>query len=179
MSSDREQILGELSSIVRRNQRATDRVDEAANDLLGVNRTDGRCLDILDQHGRMTAGELAREARLTTGAITAVVDRLERAGYARRVPDPADRRRVLVEVTERARELAYELFGPLAQASGPLLEDYSDEQLRLLIEFHRIASEMQERHAEWLRAHPPLGQPDETAKAHTPLAERDETATAP
>jgi len=153
VSSDpRQALLGALSEAVRRNQRSTDAVDEAAQALMGVNRTDGRCMDILDRHGRMTAGELARDARLTTGAITAVIDRLERGGYAHRVPDPDDRRRVLVELTEHARMLSWELFGPLAEAAGPLLDSYDDAQLELLIEFNRLASEVQERHAEWLWA---------------------------
>src|SRR5208283_5596799 len=97
-------------------QRASAAVNDAANQLLGINATDGRCLDILAQHGSLTAGELAREARLTTGGLTAVIDRLERAGYAKRIADPGDRRRVLVQITDRARELSWELFGPLAAA---------------------------------------------------------------
>lgn len=91
-----------LGDEVRAGQRATDAVDEAVTELFGVNRTDARCMDILEHHGRMTAGQLASLSGLSTGAVTAVVDRLERAGYARRVPDPSDRRRVLLELTERA-----------------------------------------------------------------------------
>lgn len=147
----RAELLGQLAAEVRANQRATDLVDEAAAQLLGTNRTDGRCLDILDQHGRMSAGELAKESNLTTGAITAVIDRLERAGYAQRVADPDDRRRVLVELTARAQELTWEMFGPLAEEAGPLLGRYSDDELRLLIEFHRLGREVQERQAQRLR----------------------------
>src|SRR5512135_1079255 len=99
---DRERLYAELGNEVRASQRATDMVDELICQLLGINRTDARCLDILDQHGSMSAGDLAEASRLTTGAITAVVDRLERAGLARRVPDPTDRRRVLVEPTPKA-----------------------------------------------------------------------------
>ena len=149
--SDRAELLGALSAALRRAQRSTDDLGEAAQALLGLNRTDGLCLDILDQHGRLTAGELARESRLTTGAITAVLDRLERAGYARRVADPDDRRRVLAEITELARERSWEVFGPLAADSGPLLERFADEELGRLIEFLTLTAEMQERHAERLR----------------------------
>src|SRR5438552_18607999 len=101
MSSDsadsRAQLMNELADEVRANQRATAIIDELAGELMGVNRTDGRCLDLLEHRGQMSAGELARASGLTTVAITAVIDRLERAGYARRVADPADRRRVLIE----------------------------------------------------------------------------------
>ena len=156
MSSKREELLAELGHQVRRSQRATDSVDEAVQQLMGVNRTDSRCLDILDEREQMTAGELAREARLTTGAITAVLDRLERAGYVRRVADPSDRRRVLVEPTPLARRLAWELFGPMVESAQTLLRGYTDEQLQLFIDFQRLGAERQEQHAEWLRARPPL-----------------------
>src|ERR1700749_3793347 len=102
LTPERERLYDELSGEVRANQRATDVVDELVSQLLGVNRTDARCLDILDERGSMSAGDLAEASRLTTGAITAVIDRLERAGLAQRVPDPADRRRVLVDLTPKA-----------------------------------------------------------------------------
>jgi DNA-binding MarR family transcriptional regulator len=141
-----------LGEEIRSGQRATDKVDELVAELLGVNRTDSRCLDILEQHGLLTAGQLATSSGLSTGAVTAVVDRLERAGYARRIPDPSDRRRVLVDLTDRARELIWELMGrPMREAGRPLVDRYSDAELELLIEFQRRGREMQERHAEWLR----------------------------
>jgi DNA-binding MarR family transcriptional regulator len=143
--------MWQLVDAVRANQRATDIVDEIASQLLGVNRTDARCLDILEQHGRISAGELATESNLSTGAITAVVDRLERAGYVHRTADPSDRRRVLVELTQEAQDAAAEMFGPLAALTAPLLAQYSEEELRLLIEFHRLGRDVQERHAEFLR----------------------------
>ncbi len=147
----RERLFEELLDEVRGGQRATDLVDDAACRLMGINRTDGRCLDILEQRGQMTAGELAQEARLTTGAITAVIDRLERAGYARREADPADRRHVLVGPTDKAHEVSQELMGPLGPPGFEKAETYSDEQLELLLDFLRFSRELQERHADWLR----------------------------
>jgi DNA-binding MarR family transcriptional regulator len=149
---ERERLQVELSNEVRGNQRSTDVVDELGSQLMGINRTDSRCMDILDQHGSMSAGDLAEASRLTTGAITAVIDRLERAGYARRVPDPSDRRRVLVEVTPKAYEAAMELMvEPYRELYAPLAARYSDDDLRLLIDFTRESRELQDRHAEWLR----------------------------
>jgi DNA-binding MarR family transcriptional regulator len=150
--SGREQLYAELSNEVRASQRATDVVDELVCQLLGVNRTDARCLDILDQHGSMSAGDLAEASRLTSGAITAVIDRLERAGLARRVRDPSDRRRVLVETTEKAFALATELMvEPMTALYRPMAERYSEADLRLFIDFTRSGRELQERHADWLR----------------------------
>src|SRR5687768_7436133 len=73
--------------------------NRAAADLVGMNQTDWDCLDVLDWTGPITAGDLAKRVGLTSGAITGVLDRLEKAGLARRVADPGDRRRVIVEVT--------------------------------------------------------------------------------
>ena len=148
----RQRLLQELGGEIRASQRATDVVDELLCQLMGINRTDARCLDILEQDGSMSAGELAQKSRLTTGAITAVIDRLERVGYARRVADPSDRRRVLVEATPKAFEISMELMmQPMIAAWRPLAGRYSDEQLRLFLEFTRTGREIQERHAQWLR----------------------------
>src|ERR1700739_1021801 len=87
--------------LVRRNQVLTQMLDEQAAVYLGINTTDGRALDVIDQAGRITAGDLARELRLSPGAVTTIVDRLEKAGYARRIKDADDRRRVLIEVTTK------------------------------------------------------------------------------
>jgi DNA-binding MarR family transcriptional regulator len=150
--SRREQLLQRLADEVRAGQRATDAVDEAVTEVMGINRTDGKILDILDHFGRMSAGDLARHSHLTTGAVTAVIDRLERAGYVQRVADPGDRRRVLVDVTDKTRTLTLELMAlPLAEATRPLIRRYTNEQLELLIDFTRTGRELQERHAEWLR----------------------------
>ena len=94
------ELIVELLAAVRANQNATDQMDDAAARGMGVNRTDARCLDTIEQFGPITAGRLAEAAGLTTGAVTAVIDRLVAKGYLRRVADPNDRRRVMVEATE-------------------------------------------------------------------------------
>ena len=71
-----------------------DAFDSLAAQRLGVSESDLRCLNIVENNGGISAGELAAEAGLTAGAVTGVIDRLEKMGYARRVPDPDDRRRV-------------------------------------------------------------------------------------
>src|ERR1700730_14985605 len=96
MSSDKRQVFDELITEVRRSQNATDRFDQAVADALGLNRTDMGCLDLIEPAGPVQTG-------LPSGAITTVLDRIERAGYARRVSDASDRRRVLVELTPKAQ----------------------------------------------------------------------------
>jgi DNA-binding MarR family transcriptional regulator len=153
-SQSRKPALGDrLGDLVRESQRGTDITDDLLCQLLGINRSDARCLDILDQRGRMTAGALAHESGLSTGAITAVIDHLEKAGYAKRVPDPSDRRRVMVELTDKARQAGYELMAePMMVAGETLIERYSERDLELMIDFMERAAEIRENHIAWLRA---------------------------
>lgn len=112
-------LVKEASAALRMNQNAVDRFEEPVARYLGINRTDGRCLDILDRRGPLPSAELAREARLITGSTTAMVDRLAGKGYVRRVRDPSDRRRVVVELTDECRSVLTELFGPWPRRGRP------------------------------------------------------------
>jgi DNA-binding MarR family transcriptional regulator len=151
---DREALIGELFFEIRRYQNAQDEFDDAASERLGINRTDQRCLDILDMHGQMTAGQLAAESGLSTGAVTTLLDRLERVGYLRRVRDTVDRRRVLVELTPEARKRAAEIWGPIAEEAGEDLVRYSDEELLLLRDFVIESREFLARHLARIREQP-------------------------
>jgi DNA-binding MarR family transcriptional regulator len=152
MSNDKRETLRELIDEVRRSQAATDRFDQAVADAIGVNRTDMRCLDTLDREGAVPAGRLAEATGLTSGAITTALDRLERAGYARRVHDPADRRRVLVELTPAVRELTVRFYRSHAELAEQLHQHYTQEQMQLILEFIRAGREFNERHAEEIEA---------------------------
>jgi DNA-binding MarR family transcriptional regulator len=146
-------------ALVRRNQVLTQMLDELAAEYLGINTTDGRAIDVIDQAGgRITAGELARELRLSTGAVTTIVDRLEKAGYARRVADPDDRRRVLIEVTAKVGRLSEDIYGPPSDAID-WASAYTDKELDLLVRFEEQNSAWLEQHlahAEELIARKPL-----------------------
>jgi DNA-binding MarR family transcriptional regulator len=148
----RDDLLASLNDEFRLQGVVTDIADQAVADLMGLNRTDARCLDIIERLSQVTAGRLASESGLSTGAVTTVLDRLERAGLARRVTDPADRRRVLAEVTPKSRRLTDEIYGPLASAGAQELERYSDAELALLRDFLRRGRSLQEEHIERVRA---------------------------
>src|SRR5262247_1705136 len=90
-----------------------DRLDQAAADRYGLNRTDMRALDIVGRAGPLAPTALARRLGITTGGVTSVLDRLEQAGYIRRRPDPGDRRRQVVETTEATAARDKEVFGDL------------------------------------------------------------------
>jgi DNA-binding MarR family transcriptional regulator len=151
MSKDRDKLIMEVRDAFRRNGQAGDTMDQAAAEFLGVHRTDTRLLDVLQMTGRMSAGELARAGRLSPAAVTAALDRLERAGYVRRVRDENDRRRVFVEVTARMNELTGQLYGPLAQSGDALLRDLTEEQLTLMRDVMREAARLQLEQADRVR----------------------------
>ena len=112
-----------------------DRLDQAAADRYGLNRTDMRALDIVDRAGPMAPTDLARLLGFTTGGVTTVLDRLEHAGYVRRRPDPGDRRRQVVQATEATAARNQEVFGGLIRATTDLLATYTDDQLGVIRDF--------------------------------------------
>lgn len=123
----------------------------AVAERLGLNATDHKCADLLWELGPLTAGKLAQLTGLTTGAMTAAIDRLERAGFVSREADPDDRRRVVVRATsERLTDVAH-LFGGLAAAAQKLCARYTDEQLAVIERFMDEATEMMEQQAALLR----------------------------
>jgi DNA-binding MarR family transcriptional regulator len=136
MSRD-ERIFAGIA-LLRHNQVLTQMLDEAAAEYLGINTTDGRAIDVIDQAGRITAGDLARELRLSTGAVTAIVDRLERAGYARRVADPSDRRRVLIEVTPLVHKVSQRIYGSPDEAMA-FVAGFSDDELEVFQRFQEAS----------------------------------------
>ncbi len=127
--------------------------DALAARRLGVNTTDLHCLNILESRSGLTAGGLASEAGLTSGAVTGVIDRLERAGYVRRAADSHDRRKVRIEVTPAFYELADAVWGPLKRDRDELLaRRFTADQLEDVIAFLRTTNELARRHLERLRA---------------------------
>jgi DNA-binding MarR family transcriptional regulator len=114
---------------------------------LGLNPTDHKCLDVIIRSGiPMTASQLAEETGLSTGAITGVVDRLEKAGYVRRKRDQNDRRLVFINVLmDRAMVKLRPIFDPIKQASRSLYSKYSDEELALILDFITNCNKMTEQ----------------------------------
>ncbi len=126
--------------------------DTVAAARLGVNETDLRCLNIIENSGGLTAGELAKRSGLSGGAVTGVIDRLARAGLARRVFDPGDRRRVNLEVTEAFYGKAEQIWGPVAADwSSTLSRRFTLAELELITDFLRTSTELARRHLNRLR----------------------------
>jgi DNA-binding MarR family transcriptional regulator len=152
MSREKKQeLVDEVVHLARAHEAANDAFDEVAREKLGVNRTDLRCLNIVENHGPITAGKLAELSGLTTAAVTSVLDRLEKAGYARRTRDGSDRRQVIVEITPLLAERATPIWGPLGDEARATLARMSVEQLESLTRFYRLGIELNEKHIDRVR----------------------------
>lgn len=109
---------------------------------LHLNATDLRCRELLSHTGPITAGKLSKLTHLTTGAITGVIDRLEKVNLVERIQDPNDRRRVIIQpVYDRDDELA-ELFKPLSDSLSNIFNQYDDKELTLLFKFWNDINEL-------------------------------------
>ena len=151
-NESRASVIGQLNEAIRQNQNLTDAFDQFVADSMGINRTDYRCMDILERSGPMTAGHLAEAAHLSTGAVTAVLDRMESRGIVTRTRDTEDRRRVLVEITPQAREQAAVYFQGVAEFASKLYERYTTDQLRVVLDLLRRGNELMSAHMARMKA---------------------------
>jgi DNA-binding MarR family transcriptional regulator len=135
-SQNRAELLTALNDEFRQLSTATILFHQAIADRLGMNVTDHKCAEILLRNGPITAGELAQHTGLTTGAITGVIDRLEKAGFARRTKDAHDRRRVIIEpILKQIERVIGPLFESMAQSAAELCASYSAEELAVIRDF--------------------------------------------
>jgi DNA-binding MarR family transcriptional regulator len=153
LSGAERSLPGQVAGSLRALSTEIDRLDQAAADRYGLNRTDMRALDILGRAGPLAPTALARLLGFTTGGVTTVLDRLEKAGYIRRRPDPGDRRRQVVETTAATAARDEEVFGALIRATTGLLAGYTDDQLLVINDFLDRARQVTAAHADALGSH--------------------------
>lgn len=152
MSTSRARLVARITETLARTGELAGAMNHAAAARIGINATDLRCVHLLGQHGRLSAGELARLTGLTTASITGIVDRLERAGFVRREPDPADRRRVVVQL-ERDRVLAEvaPVFNPVTRRWRKALNRYDEPTLLAIADFLTRAADVLDAEIDQLR----------------------------
>ncbi len=131
-STRRAQVIEALNRAGREHSTATVLFHSAIAERFGLSPTDSKTLEVLERLGPLTAGQLVEHTGLASASVTALIDRLEQKGFVRRVRDPADRRRVIVElVPEGVAQLA-EAFVPFTRSLDELWAPYTVEQLELL-----------------------------------------------
>jgi DNA-binding MarR family transcriptional regulator len=123
-------LVAEIGEVVVRFQDATQKHDEAVGEVYGLGPAERLSLSFL-WSGPKTASAIAKHTRLTPAAVTALIDRLETRGFVRRLPDPDDRRKVLVEAAEQTRKVTEEAYAPLQVAGEKSLSKYTEAELRL------------------------------------------------
>jgi DNA-binding MarR family transcriptional regulator len=152
---DREALETAVLRGVRTLSEAMPQHTRAAAHHLGMSPTEVRALNVVSSHRGLTAGELGAALGVTSGGITGIVDRLERIGHLSRQPDLSDRRRVKVEVTEEAAQVAREMLSGLNREIGELLRDRSPEELLLIEGFLITLAGAVRRSARELEVGPP------------------------
>ena len=149
-------LIQSVASELRLLQQSFDAFDEVAAATLKLNRTDLRALDVLlASDGCLSAGELSHALKLSPAATTTVIDRLERSGFAERISDPHNRRRVLVAVTDAARAAERDIYAPVGVAGAQALAEFSLDQLATILHFLQTSRRVQEDQATRISRHEP------------------------
>lgn len=150
----RERLLVALDEAIRKLGAQAVLVSELVAARVGLNCTDLECLDLLHLAGPTTAGQVSTHSGLTTGATTAVIDRLERAGFVKRRRDSNDRRVVLVEVLDDCLPEVAPLYRSLQEDLAKVNGRYTNRDLAVVARYMTEALEALARHVEWLQAQP-------------------------
>jgi DNA-binding MarR family transcriptional regulator len=140
----RAELLEQLALAGRASSAATVMFHTAVAARQGLSASEEKALDLLERSGPLTAGELARQSGLAPASVTALINRLETKGFARRVQNPSDRRSVLVEVNaERVWATVAPLFADWVGSLQELYAGYTDEQLEVILHFLNEAARRQ------------------------------------
>ena len=126
----------------------------AMNEWAGVNATDMECLRLLFAKGVATPSELAKHTGLTSGATTAMLDRLEKAGWIERRPNPDDRRGFLIAPAKSSAERAASWFESARKAQDELMSSYSEEELEIIADVFERFVKLWDQEREKLRREP-------------------------
>lgn len=108
----------------------------------GLSITDNKTISILMQEGSLSAGDLAHRLSLTTGAVTSVIDRLEGKGYVRRISDPMDRRKVIIQINQKNVSKLGKPYESVSIAFHKLVSNYTTKELKFLINFYKSSIEI-------------------------------------
>jgi MarR family transcriptional regulator, organic hydroperoxide resistance regulator len=138
----REALIDQLRTLGETASTETALFHQVAAAKYGLGITDMKALSALLQEGAMTAGQLARRLSLTSGAVTNLIDRLERHDFVRRVADTKDRRRVIVRANQSKLASSDNAYLSIGEAFSGLLRTYSTEQLAFLVRYQQAAIEL-------------------------------------
>jgi MarR family transcriptional regulator, organic hydroperoxide resistance regulator len=137
------ELVEELELEVRRFITAVILFNQRVAEEVGLNATDMQALHLIQLSGEATPGELGRRSGLSSGGVTVVLDRLEKAGYVQRTPNPGDRRSLIVRpVAARLRKLEA-IYRSKSGLLRKALSEYDPDQLGLLLDFFRKTNRLE------------------------------------
>jgi DNA-binding MarR family transcriptional regulator len=168
----RADLIERMRRAFGRNSLATELMNTAVAERLGLNLTDFNTLMMLGDRGPMAASQIAEATGLSSGAVTGVIDRLERAGWVVRESDPDDRRRVVVRAAMERKGEVEELFRPLAEAGFAKMADASEEKVEFILGFLTSTAELFEQHAARLAQGRTGGGPEDSTSLSAALGGR-------
>ncbi|MBM0233676.1 MarR family transcriptional regulator [Micromonospora sp. STR1_7] len=152
----REQLVAEITNNLRRYAVDAQQVGHAFANLHGLNPTDLQALiAVMDAEllgDPITPGRLGDQLNLSSGSVTALIDRLERAGHIRRDRDTVDRRKVLLHYADRGAALAMEFFQPLGARTDTVMDRFGEDELEVVHRFMAAMSESVRAHRDSVRA---------------------------
>lgn len=144
----KDTLVYDLMMAVRKLTRSSLMFQYAVAEKMKLNATDAECIDFLMEMGTSTAGDLAKATRLTTGAMTNVIDRLEKAGFVKRESDPTDRRKVLIRYVPKKHEKTKQYYDAMAADVYVLFSGYTESNLKFLSQHSEKLTEIFHSHAE-------------------------------
>jgi DNA-binding MarR family transcriptional regulator len=140
--------LSDLVRAVRLLTRSSVQFQKAIAVKMGLNVTDAECIYFLLEMGPSTAGDLAKVTSLTTGAITNVIDRLEKAGFVKREKDPKDRRKVVVVFLPETHKKVVKDYESINTDVFRLFSDYSKKELKFLLAHTNSLNNIYHKHTD-------------------------------
>lgn len=149
------QSIYALMTATRKLTRASLLMQDAIAASVGLNPTDAECMDFLQEMGPSTAGDLAKATRLTTGAITGVIDRLEKAGFVYRERDPNDRRKVIVVLHPENHAVVGARYAAMASDVFALCSRYTPAELERIQQYTEGLTAIFENHTPSTQSHTP------------------------
>ncbi|HCT79284.1 MAG TPA: MarR family transcriptional regulator [Micromonosporaceae bacterium] len=139
----RETILADLHTAGRVHSNAAVMYHAAVSTRMGLSTVEEKTLDLLQRSGDLTAGEITTQTGLAPASVTGLIDRLEAKGFARRVKDPQDGRRVKVQIDPGLESRFAPLFAPFGEKLATLYADYSTEELAVILDFLGRSAKLQ------------------------------------
>lgn len=136
MKDSPEQLVSNLIALIRKETRTATLFVQTVAESSGIHITDIKCLDFLTEAQSATAGDLAKVTGLTTGAITAVIDRMEKAGFIKRTADSNDRRKIIIKLLVEHPKHSQIVRSLFANQMPKILSEYTSEEIAIISDWN-------------------------------------------